>query len=47
VRDLDGLVARLRAAAITVTVDPQTYPNGRFADLRDPEGNQIQLWEPK
>jgi len=24
-----------------------TYPNGRFAELADPEGNPIQLWEPK
>ena len=22
------------------------YPNGRFAELGDPEGNRIQLWEP-
>lgn len=22
------------------------YPNGRFAELEDPEGNRIQLWEP-
>ncbi|MBK5118015.1 MAG: VOC family protein, partial [Thermoleophilia bacterium] len=29
-----------------VTVDPESYPNGRFAELRDPEGNGIQLWEP-
>jgi predicted enzyme related to lactoylglutathione lyase len=26
--------------------DPETYPNGRFAWLADPEGNRIQLWEP-
>lgn len=46
VRDLDGLVAELRAAGIEVTVDPETYPNGRFASLKDPEGNPLQLWEP-
>jgi glyoxylase I family protein len=45
VRDLDAMVAQLRAAAIEVTVDPQTYPNGRFASTADPEGNPIQLWE--
>jgi predicted enzyme related to lactoylglutathione lyase len=29
-------------------VDPheESYPNGRFAELSDPEGNPIQLWEP-
>ena len=30
----------------TVEVDPERYPNGRFATLRDPEGNGIQLWQP-
>jgi glyoxylase I family protein len=24
-----------------------TYPNGRFAQLEDPEGHPIELWEPK
>jgi glyoxylase I family protein len=46
VRDLDAMVAQLRRAGINVDVDPQTYPNGRFARLTDPEGNPIQLWEP-
>ena len=45
-RDLDALVARLVNAGIAVTVDPETYPNGRFARLHDPEGNPIELWEP-
>jgi hypothetical protein len=46
VRDLDAMVARLRAADIDVIPDPQTYPNGRFASTADPEGNPIELWEP-
>jgi glyoxylase I family protein len=46
VRDLDAMVAQLRAAKIEVSVDPETYPNGRFARLHDPEGNPIELWEP-
>lgn len=46
VRDLDKMVAQLRTRGITVEVDPQTYPNGRFARLTDPEGNPIQLWQP-
>jgi predicted enzyme related to lactoylglutathione lyase len=47
VSDLDAMVAQLRGAGIAVEVDPQVYPNGRFARLQDPEGNPIQLWEPK
>jgi glyoxylase I family protein len=46
VADLDGFVDQLRAAGIEVEVDPETYPNGRFAALHDPEGNAIQLWQP-
>jgi predicted enzyme related to lactoylglutathione lyase len=46
VRDLDAMTAQLRAAGIAVEVDPQSYPNGRFARLRDPEGNPVELWQP-
>jgi predicted enzyme related to lactoylglutathione lyase len=46
VADIDAFVAQLRADGITVQLDPQTYPNGRFASLDDPEGHPIQLWEP-
>lgn len=47
VRDLDAMVAQLKRAGIAVDVDPEMYPNGRFARLVDPEGNPIQLWQPK
>jgi predicted enzyme related to lactoylglutathione lyase len=46
VRDLDAMVAQLHAAGISVEVDQQQYPNGRFARLHDPEGNPVELWQP-
>jgi glyoxylase I family protein len=46
VRDLDKMAAQLRAAGIVVEINPQSYPNGRFARLHDPEGNPIELWQP-
>jgi predicted enzyme related to lactoylglutathione lyase len=46
VADLDKMVAQLRGRGISVDVDSQVYPNGRFARLADPEGNPIQLWQP-
>ena len=46
VRDLNAMVAQLRAADIEVEVHDEVYPNGRFAELLDPEGTPIQLWEP-
>ena len=45
VRDLGAMVRQLEAAGIAVEVDPEHYPNGRFARLADPEGNPIQLWQ--
>jgi len=47
VRDLDAMVKQLQAAKIDVTVVSEIYPNGRFARVHDPEGNPIELWEPK
>jgi glyoxylase I family protein len=47
VADLEAMVNQLRAANISVAVDSESYPNGRFARLHDPEGNPIELWEPK
>jgi glyoxylase I family protein len=46
VRDLDRMAAQLRAAGIEVKIDPQSYPNGRFARVHDLEGNPIELWQP-
>jgi predicted enzyme related to lactoylglutathione lyase len=46
VRNLDKMAAQLRAAGSKVDIDSESYPNGRFAQTNDPEGNPIQLWEP-
>ena len=46
VADLDAIVEQLRGAGEKVEVDTTRYPNGRFAELRDPEGNGVQLWQP-
>jgi len=46
VGDLNAMVKQLRANGIEVSVDPETYPNGRFARIHDPEGNPVELWEP-
>ena len=48
VRDLDAMIAGLRALAIAVETRPEwNDPHaGRFARLHDPEGNAVELWEP-
>jgi glyoxylase I family protein len=47
VRNLDKITAQLQAAGIAVKIHPESDPNGRFARLHDPEGNPIELWQPK
>ena len=46
VADLAAMIAQLRAAGITVA-EPESHPNGDFSRLQDPEGNPIELWQPK
>jgi predicted enzyme related to lactoylglutathione lyase len=45
---LDALLAKLRADGVEVTTNPawDAPETGRFARIQDPEGNQIELWEP-
>ena len=49
VDDLDPLIGQLKAAGIAVETRPgewDTPETGRFARIHDPEGNQIELWQP-
>ncbi len=47
VDDMDALVARLNAKGVAILKRDDKDPNGRFAWILDPEGNKIELWEPK
>jgi predicted enzyme related to lactoylglutathione lyase len=47
VRNLDRMLAQLRANGVTVEPKIAEEFNGRFAWIVDPEGNKIELWEPK
>ncbi|HZP50719.1 VOC family protein [Actinocrinis sp.] len=47
VRDLDAMLAQLRAKGANVTDEPQEMEGvGRFGWVTDPEGNRIELWQP-
>jgi predicted enzyme related to lactoylglutathione lyase len=49
VDSLDGIMSQLQAAGIAVETRPDewdTLETGRFCRIEDPEGNQIELWEP-
>jgi predicted enzyme related to lactoylglutathione lyase len=47
VRDLDAMLAQLRAQGVAVADEPQEMEGvGRFGWVTDPEGNRIELWQP-
>jgi predicted enzyme related to lactoylglutathione lyase len=46
VRDLDAMLAQLRASGVDVDDRVQEDGNGRFGWATDPEGNRFELWEP-
>lgn len=48
VDDLDGFIAKLTASGIAVeTREEWDSEIGRFARIHDPEGNPVELWEPR
>jgi predicted enzyme related to lactoylglutathione lyase len=47
VRDLDAMLAQLRAKAADVSNETQDMEGvGRFGWVTDPEGNRVELWQP-
>jgi len=47
VDNLEKLIAQLAVADIPLVAGPEYHENGIFAWIMDPEGNKIELWEPK
>lgn len=47
VDNLDELLSQLTAAGVEVDPHRDDYPYGKFAWIVDPEGNRVELWEPK
>ncbi|HTM32134.1 MAG TPA: VOC family protein [Vicinamibacterales bacterium] len=47
VDDLDELLARLRDGGVEIVGGPESHENGKFAWIMDPDGNKVELWEPK
>ena len=47
VDEMDAFLARLRTKGVAILKRDDDDPNGRFAWILDPEGNKIELWEPK
>ncbi|MFN6964634.1 MAG: VOC family protein [Pyrinomonadaceae bacterium] len=47
VDDLDGMLAQLKDAGVEIVGGPESHENGKFAWIMDPDGNKVELWEPK
>ncbi|WP_298419305.1 VOC family protein [uncultured Kordia sp.] len=47
VENLVELLAVLKEEGVTVVGDIEEYEYGKFGWILDPEGNKIELWEPK
>ncbi|HXQ97784.1 MAG TPA: VOC family protein, partial [Candidatus Limnocylindrales bacterium] len=45
--NMDEMVAQLRNGGVEIFKGPEFHENGKFAWIMDPEGNKVELWEPK
>jgi predicted enzyme related to lactoylglutathione lyase len=46
VKNIEGLVKKLRENGVTILDDISSYDYGKFVHIMDTEGNKIELWEP-
>jgi predicted enzyme related to lactoylglutathione lyase len=47
VAHLESLLKVLRDEGVTLIGEVETYSYGKFAWVMDPDGNKIELWEPR
>ena len=47
VQEIEAMVKKLKNIGVTIINVISTYPYGKFVHILDPEGNIIELWEPK
>jgi predicted enzyme related to lactoylglutathione lyase len=47
VENLDEVLGQLKREGVDVDPKLESYDYGKFAWIMDPEGNRVELWEPK
>jgi predicted enzyme related to lactoylglutathione lyase len=47
VDDLDALLEKMSGAGVMIDPKREDFDYGRFAWVYDPDGNKIELWEPR
>jgi predicted enzyme related to lactoylglutathione lyase len=45
--NMDEMIAQLKKGGVAIQKGPEYHENGSFAWVMDPEGNKVELWEPK
>jgi predicted enzyme related to lactoylglutathione lyase len=45
--DMAGMVEQLKRNGVEIVKGPESHENGKFAWVMDPDGNKVELWEPK
>jgi hypothetical protein len=44
---MDGIIRRLKEGGVPIFKGPEYAENGAFLWVIDPDGNKVELWEPK
>jgi predicted enzyme related to lactoylglutathione lyase len=47
VDNMAELIAQLKQNGVAIHKGPESHENGKFAWIIDPDGNKVELWEPK
>ena len=47
VDDMKGMIQQLKEGGVDIFKGPEFHENGAFAWIIDPDGNKVELWEPK
>ncbi len=44
---MDKMLAQLKENKVEIVKGPESHENGTFLTIMDPDGNRVELWEPK
>jgi predicted enzyme related to lactoylglutathione lyase len=47
VDNMAEMIEQLKSGGVDIVQGPESHENGKFAWIIDPDGNKIELWEPK
>ncbi len=47
VDNMSEMIEQLKRGGVEIVQGPESHENGKFAWIIDPDGNKVELWEPK